>query len=585
MAKPDRTNLKDRPSLSGLIHWAALDLQKHLGDNETQEVIFLSSSNINNCLKYIENKLSVAESIANTKFLTLAAWRQLAALFDKNADTPGTTPAIRRENALSKFISSEMKCKRTNKRLRFHRTHFSRRREAVAEIMGKARDICEDIFGGLGIIGYREIVEKAGFGPGFTFLSEVPEDRHLYYKLSGSHSITSEALPYLKSFLNQYPHWKMKLLETESTYDVVRGNRVTFVPKNALTDRTIAIEPSFNVFMQKGIDSYLKSRLRHFGVKLDDQTRNHGPAREGSMSPLYAATIDISGASDCVSIELVRELVPHLWFILLDDFRSKEYSLDKGQTWSTYEKFSSMGNAFTFPLETIIFFSLAKACVIYAGGNLESLRVYGDDIIVDPRAYALLLEVLDYCGFKINPSKSFAYGNFRETCGSDFYNGVDLRPVYIRSNPKTDQEVYNLYNRLIWNRVGFRLHNLCRYLYGLVVRPLIGPAHLPPGEKYWKWIAGKSVHFDHYFHSAPDQALRFKKYDTELQCFIWKIQVLRFVPKKMNTTKWKEQFWYLAFLLGIQGNRVNSNSRFRRVVKYEIVSYWPEPPWQPYLCD
>jgi len=584
MAKPDRTNLKDRPGLSGLIHWATLDLQKYLGDSESQEVIFLASSDISKCLTYIEDRLCAAES-ACTEFLTLAAWRQLAALFQKNADCPGTTPAGRKENALSKFLSSEMKCKRTNKRFRFYRTHFSRRSDTVSEILGMAQNICQDIFGPLGTLDYRKVVLSAGFGPGFTFNSAVPEDRHLYYKLSGFHTVTPDALPYLKSFLNLYPHWKMKLLETGSTYDIVRGNRVTSVPKNALTDRTIAIEPSFNVFMQKGLDIYLKSRLRHFGVKLSDQTYNHKPAQEGSMRPLHAATIDISGASDCVSIELVRELVPHLWFTLMDDLRSKDYTLDKGKTWTTYEKFSSMGNAFTFPLETIIFYSLAKACTIYAGGSLDTLRVYGDDIIVDPRAYALLLEILDYSGFSANPDKSFAFGGFRETCGSDFYHGVDLRPVYVRSVPIRDQEVYNLFNRLVWNRVGFQLHNLCSYLFKTVKRPLFGPPHLPPGEKYWKWIAGKSVQFDHYFHSSPDLVQRFRRYDSDLQCFVWNIQVLRFIPKKMDTSKWTEQFWYLAFLLGISGSRVNSNSRFRRVVSYEIISYWPEPPWQPYLCD
>jgi hypothetical protein len=585
MAKPDRTNLKDRLSLSGLIHWAALDLQRHIGDAETQELIFLAASDLKSCLSFIEARLRVAEENASTKFLTLAAWRQLAALFEKNADMPGTTPAGRKENALVKFISSEMKCKRTNRRLRFYRTYFSRRSEAIGEVLGMAQDICQDIFGPLGTLNYRNIVDSAGFGPGFTFASSRPEDRHLYFKLSGHHTITDEALPYLKSFLAQYPLWKEKLLETDSTFERVRGNRVTSVPKNALTDRTIAIEPSFNVFMQKGVDSYLKSRLRHFGVKLDDQTRNHEPARRGSMEPLKAATIDISGASDCVSIELVRELVPPLWFTLLDDFRSKEFTLDKGKTWTRYEKFSSMGNAFTFPLESIIFFSLAKACTIHAGGSLDTLRVYGDDIIVDPRAYALLLETLDYAGFSANPNKSFAFGNFRETCGSDFYNGVDLRPVYVRNLPTNDQQVYNLFNRLIWNRVGFKLHKLCSFLHRAVKRPLYGPPHLPPGEKYWKWIAGKSVQFDHYFHSSPDLVQRFRRYDSDLQCFVWKIQILRFIPQKMDTSKWAEQFWYLAFLLGIQGSKVNSNSRFRRMVQYEVISYWPEPPWQPYLCD
>jgi hypothetical protein len=585
MAKPDRRNLKVPPSLSGLIAQALLDLGRYLQKKDLDEVIISlhSKSDLEDTLSLIEEKLCIAENTASTEFLELAAWRQLQSLFVKNKDAPGSSVQGRYEAAICKFISSEKKCKRTNKRLQYYSKRMGRLSSDIQLTFSRARDIISDIMGPLGHSQLYKIADGAGFGPGFTFSSSKSDHRNLYYKVAGPHSVTREALPYAKVFLNQYPHWKMSLIDEGGTYDVVKGNRVTSVPKNAVTDRTIAIEPSLNVFMQKGVDSYLKERLRPYGVTLDNQERNHVPAREGSSKLLHAATLDLSSASDNVSIEVVRLLFPREWFVLLDDLRSKNYTMDQGKGWHCYEKFSSMGNAFTFPIETILFYALAKSCTIEAGGNLDVLRVYGDDIIVDPRAYALLVELLGFLGFDVNSSKSFVFGNFRETCGSDFLSGVDLRPVYVKNLPRNDQEVYNLFNRFIWNRVGFRLHNLCKYLYACVAKPLIGPAHLPPGKKYWRWMEGKSVRFDHYFHSSSEPAERFKRYDPDLQCFSWRIQLLRFIPGRADTNNWNMQFRYLAFLLGMPGSKVDSTRFFRRVVQYENITYWPAPPWDPDL--
>jgi len=457
--------------------------------------------------------------------------------------------------------------------------------------MNLAQSISQEIFGPLSRLTFHRVCEGSGFGPGFNFGSTEREHRHLYYKVAGPHTVTSEALPYVRVLLNNQELWKQSLVSEGSVYDIVRGNRVTAVTKTAETDRTIAIEPALNVYLQKGVDSYLKGRLRRFGVTLTKQERNHAPARWGSMRPFFAATVDLSMASDCVSQEIVRWLVPQDWFVLLEDLRSPEYTLDKGKTWQRYEKFSSMGNAFTFPLESTIFYSIAKACTIEAGGNLGVLRVYGDDIIIDPRAYCLLLEVLKFTGFIPNVDKSFAFGSFRETCGSDFLTGVDTRPVYMKRLPKYDQEVINLYNRLLHNRVGFHFHNMCEYLYGLVRKPLIGPPDLPPGEKLLDWYAGKAVEYDHYFHAPVDIGYRFRRYDLHLQRHYWKLQIVRFKPFKMDTSNWSLQLWYLCFLLGLQStgykgpSTVDSVSRFKRITPVEKFFRWDALPWRPAHYD
>jgi len=588
MPKHVRTSLKTRVSLCGLLSQIVADVSAYLPvgvETQVQTDLLSSPPQVEKALTYLQHKLSEAESFANTKFTELAALRQCVAVFEKNADAPGTSPQSRRDNAILKFNASEKKCRRTNKRLRFYNCHRSRMSKDVGEIVDRARHIIADIMGPLGYLNLRKIIEGSGFGPGSTFSSTDPVHKHLYFKVSGPHACTSDALPYARMWLNHWSHWKSSLISEQSRYDISKGNRITTVPKSSIVDRTIAIEPSLNVFMQKGVDSYLKKRLRYHGVDLFDQSKNHTPAQLGSMRLLTAATLDLSSASDCVSIEVVRMLIPHEWYILLDDLRSKQYTHDKGASWLTYEKFSSMGNAFTFPLETIIFYAIAKACTDFCGEGLRYLRVYGDDIIIPPQAYCLNIEVLRFLGFSPNIDKSFAFGRFRETCGSDFYSGVDLRPVYMKVIPKSDQEVFNLFNRLIWNRVGFKFHRTCAYLYESVKRALIGPPILPPKEKFESWYSGKSMVYDHYFHSDPDLGNRFLKYNEDWQCNSYVFQSLRLIPQRMETSKWRNQFWYLAFLLGIPGDRVDSNSRFRYIRVKEETSFWPNMPWRPYFYD
>lgn len=589
MAKPDRRNLKTSPHLTGLIRACHMDVCRYLCDRDN---LAISSSYHDplEVLQYVSCELD--EAVCMSSFYRYSALRQIEALLKKNVDLPGTSARGRTEAAMATFRKSEKICWETNLRLRYFRNHPSRMSYDMQRVLGLAQSISSDIFGPMKRIVFHKICEQSGFGPGFNFGSTEQEHRHLYFKVAGPHTVTSEALPYAKVLLNYSDNWKQSLIDEGCTYDVVRGNRVTSVPKTAVTDRTIAIEPSLNVFIQKGVDSFLKGRLRHFGVDLTKQEANHLPAKLGSQRPLHAATVDLSMASDCISREIVRWLVPDLWHTLLDDLRSREYTLDKGETWKSYEKFSSMGNAFTFPLETIIFYSLAKACTILSGGDLKVLRVYGDDIIIDPRAVLLLYETLEFTGFTPNITKSFAFGNFRETCGSDFLSGVDVRPVYVKRLPRYDQEVYNLFNRLLNNRVGFRLHNLCEYLYGLVKRPFVGPPDLPPGEKFLSWYAGKSVIYDHYFHAPPELGDRFKRFDLDLQRTYWRLQIVRFAPRAMDTSNWTLQLWYLVFLLGLPNTghkgglkQVDSVSRFRRITPTENFYRWDALPWRPAFFD
>lgn len=211
-----------------------------------------------------------------------------------------------------------------------------------------------------------------------------------------------------------------------SRLTVVSNNKISFVPKTAKTFRSIAIEPLLNGFVQKGVDLVLRSRLELDGTLLSDQSRNQRMAREGSLddSDDGFVTIDLKSASDSISIELCRHLLPDDWFRLLQRIRSPDYEIDG--VVKTFNKFCSMGNGFCFPLETLIFVSACYACG--CGINGLDFSVYGDDIIVRKRYAASVLKLLNHWGFKANVDKTFLEGPFRESCGSDWFGGKDVRP-------------------------------------------------------------------------------------------------------------------------------------------------------------
>jgi len=197
-----------------------------------------------------------------------------------------------------------------------------------------------------------------------------------------------------------------------------------------LTDRPIAIGPTVNVLLQKGIGNFIRSKLKRIGLDLRrSQTKHRELAKKASIDGSLA-TVDLRSASDTISWRAVIDLLPFDWFDMLDKCRSKEYCIDGN--WYPYQKFSAMGNGYTFELETLIFYSLAFSVTKYLGLDTNDVSVYGDDIILPNEATPLLYRVLESFGFMINKEKSFCSGPFRESCGGDFFSGTDVRGFYVK---------------------------------------------------------------------------------------------------------------------------------------------------------
>jgi len=255
--------------------------------------------------------------------------------------------------------------------------------------------------------------------------------------------------------------------------EIVRGSRLSFVPKTTEISRTICTEPLLNMLFQKGIDSVLRLRLRQVcGIDLKTQQgKNRVLAQLGSKNGKFG-TIDLSSASDSMSLSLVREFFPPSVVRWLELTRSPVTTLPGG-TEVELHMVSSMGNAFTFPLQTLFFFSLVYGSYRSRSIKIEkpyrdslgNFAVYGDDIIVLNEAYDHIVHLLSICGFSVNVDKSFNQGFFRESCGGDYYLGHNIRGVYIQGiNDVCD--VYSAINRLnVWSaKHQVCLHHTVSYL-------------------------------------------------------------------------------------------------------------------------
>lgn len=230
---------------------------------------------------------------------------------------------------------------------------------------------------------------------------------------------------------------------------VVAGAKLCFVPKQDDVSRIICVEPVLNGALQQALRVQMERCIeRHYGINFRIQPEvNRGLAKQGSIDGSYA-TIDLSSASDYISIALCRYILPPALFSALMSIRSPKVIVPgrKDDVLIDTHMIGTMGNATTFPLQTAIFSAVTKA-VARAKGARWRPQVFGDDIIVPSPWYDDVVNALTTLGFRVNLDKSFAVGSFRESCGGDYYLGYDVRGVYIKSL-KNKREFVSAFNRL-----------------------------------------------------------------------------------------------------------------------------------------
>lgn len=279
------------------------------------------------------------------------------------------------------------------------------------------------------------------------------------------------------------------------------------VPKTMKGPRLIAKEPICHQWMQQAVRGFLERGLHrtylHSCITFRSQERSRVMARQASLSGSHW-TIDLSSASDRLSLWAIERMfrrnksLLHLihatrtrWLVnRIDKYSSSAIKL---------KKMAPQGSACTFPMQSIFFAIVACSAVITVRGLRPSLRslskvarevqVFGDDIIVPKDAGALTMELLHYLKLKVNVSKSYGTGKFREACGMDAFDGHDVTPVYIRRVPERSapesvvSAVGTVHNAFI-----ARYHNLSQCLKSYLERKtkLVLP-RVPPGSGFLGW--------------------------------------------------------------------------------------------------
>jgi len=264
------------------------------------------------------------------------------------------------------------------------------------------------------------------------------------------------------------------------------------------------------MFFQLGIGRLIENRLMDYGIAISDspgvenqQIVNRRLARRGSLTGSLA-TLDLSHASDSLTNVLVRSYFPQEVLHFLEKCRTPSARLPDG-TEIDLEIFSTMGNGFNFPLQTMFFLCVVLACykslkitpILQGDPDTRNIGVFGDDIIVVTEAAMLVSRVMHLLGFTINADKSYVDGEFRESCGGDYFRGHDVTPFYIKKCD-TEADLYVHANAIQrWTqRTGVYLHDLfhlvVRRLSSLRKRIFVVPSYLgdDAGLKMpWLWAS------------------------------------------------------------------------------------------------
>jgi len=383
-------------------------------------------------------------------------------------------PFDRKKVAYEKFEKFELLCKQTNDRFRnlsvdpnYHGSNvwlLSATRRKIAQILGDLNPY--------------EIFELANWGPGVTTLlkGEHVSPVNKFHSESG---ITRDLYPLMCDlFPHAYPLWARHLRQVngDAMFTLVVGNSVVTVPKNAKTDRVIAVEPGINLWFQKAIGSAIRRRMLRAGIDLNYQSSNQRLAKLGSISG-QLATVDFSSASDSIAKAVVRELLPPDWLQFMELTRSVVGK--QGKNLIRWEKFSSMGNGFTFELESLIFYA-ASLAVCELLNQPANVYVHGDDVIIPSSCFEMFSKFSEFLGFRVNYEKTHVSSPFRESCGEHFYLGSDCKPLYLKDRLQNVQAFYKLANsiRMFAHRRSFnygcdaRFRRCCINLFRRVPKPL-----------------------------------------------------------------------------------------------------------------
>jgi hypothetical protein len=363
---------------------------------------------------------------------------------------------------------------------------------------------------------FRQIFRHGQAGPGASLLARGTDFYTKYF--DSPLSCTGDLHDLWNRCVSEHGHWhdaeSRRAMIHRAT--VVGSSNYSFVNKTVTVARGTCTEPSINMWFQLGLGSLITGRLRSWwGIDLASQPDvNRVLARVGSLTD-QLVTIDLESASDSLGMKMLERILPRTFLSLLKTLRCPATKLPGNREVLDLNMVSTMGNGFTFPLQTMLFSAVCIAVYRYfrVGVNLfaapsgsdvlvkrflrsaedsgswgltgfRNLAVFGDDIIVEKSVARYVIRVLELLGFVVNGEKTFVEGPFRESCGADYFKGVNVRGVYIKSL-KTLQDHFVAINSLNrWSmKTGIQLPETVGLLCCNVrSKVLLSSTFVPPDE-------------------------------------------------------------------------------------------------------
>lgn len=349
-------------------------------------------------------------------------------------------------------------------------------------------DLIVGSFGRLDPLSLSEEWEAASKGIGF---------RH------GPGAVAERLKPWEKSHFIRWPH-KLEGVFPYSACGVTatsRGrdrlinhevaSRLIAVPKTSKGPRLIAAEPVAHQWCQQLVLRFLfeQCKLLFKGSFIDfkDQSKSGDMVLRASLDGSLA-TVDLSDASDRLSCWTVERIFRSNASVVnaLHAARTRYLRDDISEVPSflKLKKFASQGTATTFPVMSITMLCIALGSCLkgpVTWRNIwelsDQVRVFGDDIVIPSHGYVHLVRAMELLQLKVNTTKSYVSGSYRESCGVDGYLGHNVTPVkpktLVANSPSEIQSLIDVSNNFFMK--GF--WHASEAVLGLIPREVL--SHLP----------------------------------------------------------------------------------------------------------
>lgn len=319
---------------------------------------------------------------------------------------------------------------------------------SIGRVLLRTRSMFSEIFGG-----FNEFHLRPRFTSGSTLLLSKTEGTSPFSRFKAS-----EGSEYLRGvFARRRQEGIYRFSLTDQAFPQSRGDdsfyvQIMMVPKEWSVLRIIGTAPTSVLACQAGLGDWMTMRAKtRLGIDITTAQYKHKHiARMASLVDSYLMTADQSEASDRILKVLIEWLMPKDLFEYMDDITPSTIRMPDGTSRHTH-MMAPAGNGYIFPLQTILFYTLAY-CTCREVGVKPEIHSYGDDLIAPAAIYTQLHKLFEVLSLKMNPNKTFRDGPARESCGGDYVLGSDVRPLYVKNIPHTLTEWYAVINGI--RRVG-----------------------------------------------------------------------------------------------------------------------------------